>query len=214
MKKKIYVCPKCKRALNFSPLPEYTFYCEDCDEDFYEFEVIVKEQPKLEGIKDYTDVVAATMEIDRIANQTIKESNKYINLQGKSILEQIGEYIYETIKPIMEAKLHDNCVFRDHAAVYYNGINLKWWSSEWGVCLTVDHRYGNPVTVMYFTLSGYKILDDVGQASTLKLIEKWSGLKESMNRMIPYGLKEYNKYMQREVEKQKEKANIIENFKL
>ena len=38
MKRKIYLCPKCGRAMEFSPLSEYTFYCVDCDEDFYSFE--------------------------------------------------------------------------------------------------------------------------------------------------------------------------------
>lgn len=214
MKKKIYLCPKCERALNFSDNPEYTFQCFDCDEDFYEFEAIVKEQPKLEGIKDYTDIIAASVEIDRIANETIKESNKYISLQGKSILEQIGEYIYETIKPIINANMHEKSVFRDHATVYCNSVQLKWWSREYGICLVVDRTYSDPITVMSFTHNGYKILENVGQTTTLKLIEKWPSLKESMSRMIPYGLNEYNKYMQREVEKQKEKADIIENFKL
>ena len=44
MKKKIYVCPKCKRALNFSPLPEYTFYCVDLGDDRNKIKKIVKEQ--------------------------------------------------------------------------------------------------------------------------------------------------------------------------
>lgn len=214
MKKKIYLCPKCERALNFSDNPEYTFQCFDCDEDFYEFEAIVKEQPKLEGIKDYTDVVAASIEIDRIANETIEESNKYINLQGKDILEQIGEYIYETIKPIIDTKLYEKCVFRDHAAIYYNGFQLRWYDREHGICLTVDGTYDYKTVVMQFSHNGCEVIHGVGQTPKLKLIEKWPGLKESMNRMIPYALNECNKHKQKELEKQKEKASIVENFRL
>lgn len=42
MKKKIYwtnaECPRCKRDLLLSPVEDYVFYCEHCDEDFYGFE--------------------------------------------------------------------------------------------------------------------------------------------------------------------------------
>lgn len=214
MKKKIYLCPKCERALNFSPLPEYTFYCVDCDEDFYEFEAVVKEQPKLEGIKDYTDLVEASMEINRIANQAIKESEKYIDIQGKNILEQIGEYIYETIKPIVNANMHESSKFRDCAAIYYQGIQLNFYDREYGISLTVSGHYTDKIPVMYFGNNGYKVLEAIGKTTTIKLIENWAGFKESMNRMIPYALNEYNKYKKKEVEKQKELSDIIDNFKL
>ena len=214
MKKKIYACPKCGRALDFSDNPEYTFQCFDCDEDFYEFEAVVKEQPKLEGIKDYKDVVAATMEINRIASETIKESNRYIDLQGKDILEQIGEYIYETIKPIINAKLHEKSVFRDHAAIYYHDVHLRWYDNEHGICLAIGGSYNCKTVAIRFAQNGYEVINGIGQTPKLKLIEDWVGLKESMGRMIPYALQEYNKYMQRKVEKQEEKYSIIENFKL
>ena len=32
-------CPKCGKELLLSNLPDYTFQCEECDEDFYRMEV-------------------------------------------------------------------------------------------------------------------------------------------------------------------------------
>ena len=37
-------CPHCRHALIDSDLPEYTYLCPLCDENFYEFEAVVLEQ--------------------------------------------------------------------------------------------------------------------------------------------------------------------------
>ena len=93
MKRKIYLCPKCGRALNFSDNSEYTFQCLDCDEDFYSFEAKEVEQPRMEGVKDYTQLVEASMKVKEITDSAIGESQRYITLKGQDILEQIAEYI-------------------------------------------------------------------------------------------------------------------------
>lgn len=36
---KKFFCPHCGKMVIPSSLEDYTFYCEDCDEDFYSFEV-------------------------------------------------------------------------------------------------------------------------------------------------------------------------------
>ena len=214
MKKKIYLCPKCERALNFSDNPEYTFQCFDCDEDFYEFEAIVKEQSRVEGIKDFTELVDASMEIKRIANEAVQESNRMIKIQSDNIIEQIGEYIYETIKPLIISGIYKESKFRDHVAIYHRNVQLKFDDHDYGICLYVRREYTGEIKTMYFNANGYKMVQEIGQATTLSIIQNWAGFKESMNRMIPYALSEYNNHKQKELEKQKEKADIIENFKL
>ena len=32
-------CPRCNRVLTKSQVPDYTYSCDYCDEDFYKFEV-------------------------------------------------------------------------------------------------------------------------------------------------------------------------------
>ena len=59
MKKVIYLCPKCGKALNFSNDAEYTFRCSYCNEHFHDNEAIIEEQGKLEGVKDFTELVEA-----------------------------------------------------------------------------------------------------------------------------------------------------------
>ena len=219
MKKKIYVCPKCGRALEFSPIPEYTFYCVDCDEDFYEFEAVVKEQPKLEGIKDYTDLVEASIEISKIANKTIKENQKYIEIKSKNILDQIAEYIYETIRPILETDIHKHTRFMDCAAIYTNGLKLKFGEivvgdNSYNACLTVSGRYISTHVTIGFHENGYKVFTYNSETINTIVIQNWIRLKESMNRMIPYALSEYNKYKQKELEKQKEMSDLVDNFRI
>jgi hypothetical protein len=163
MKRKIYLCPKCGRALNFSDNPEYTFQCFDCDEDFYEFEAEVKEQARMEGILDYTQLVEASIKVKEITDTAIEESKRYIEVKGTSIAEQIAEYIYETIKPILVTPIHKHYKFRDSAAIYNRKLKLKFTDYQvdgvhFDAALLIDRTsYGEPVPIMYFKASTYRV---------------------------------------------------------
>lgn len=41
--KKICYCPRCGNVLDKSDLPDYEYVCYNCDENFYSFEVKIKE---------------------------------------------------------------------------------------------------------------------------------------------------------------------------
>lgn len=219
MKRKIYLCPKCGRALNFSDNPEYTFQCFDCDEDFYEFEVEVKEQARIEGITDYTQLVEASIKVKEITDTAIEESKRYIEVKGTSIAEQIAEYIYETIKPILVTPIHKHYKFRNSAAIYNRKLKLKFTDYQvdgvhFDAALLIDRtNYGEPVPIMYFNASTYRV-EPISENQFIMLAEYWQGLKESISRMIPYAIKEYDKANQRNLEKQKEMSEVIDSFRL
>lgn len=219
MKRKIYVCPKCGKALNFSDNPEYTFQCFDCDEDFYSFEAREVDQPRLEGITDYTQLVEASMKVKEITDAAVEESKKYIEVKGKSIAEQIAEYIYETIKPILVTPVHKHYKFRDAAAIYHRKLKLKFADYHvegvhYDATLLIDRTgFGDAVPVMYFKASAYSV-EPINEHQLIKLVEYWQDLKESMNRMIPYALKEYDKANQKKLKDQKEMSELIDNFRL
>lgn len=219
MKRKIYLCPKCGRALNFSDNPEYTFQCFDCDEDFYEFEAEVKEQARMEGIPDYTQLVEASIKVKEITDTAIEESKRYIEVKGTSIAEQIAEYIYETIKPILVTPIHKHYKFRDSAAIYNRKLKLKFTDYQvdgvhFNAALLIDRtNYGEPVPIMYFKASIYRV-EPISENQFIMLAEYWQGLKESISRMIPYAIKEYDKTNKRSLEKQKEMSEVIDSFRL
>ena len=219
MKKKIYVCPRCGRALNFSDNPEYTFQCLDCDEDFYEFEADVKEQARMEGITDYTQLVEASMKVKEITDTAVEESKRYIEVKGGSISEQIAEYIYETIKPILETPIHKHYRFRYSAAIYNRKLKLKFKDyqvegMQFDACLLIDGpRYGTDIPIMYFKASTYSV-ESINESQLIMLVKDWQGLKESMNRMIPYALQQCDKSNQMKLEKQKEISEVIDSFRL
>lgn len=219
MKRKIYLCPKCGRALTFSPLSEYTFYCVDCDEDFYSFEAKEMEQPRMEGITDYTQLVEASVKVNEITNTAIEESKRQIEVKGTSIAEQIAEYIYETIKPILVTPIHKHYRFRDSAAIYNRKLKLKFTDYQvegvhFDAALLIDRTsYGDAVPIMYFKASTYSV-ESISENQLFMLVEHWQGLKESMSRMIPYALKECNKANQKKLEEQKEMSEVIDSFRL
>ena len=89
MRKKIYVCPKCGRALNFSDNLEYTFQCMDCDEDFYTFEAKEVEQP----------MVNTTYKLDH---------HEYINI-AKRLADVIKWHESETSNEVLLELLRVRC---------------------------------------------------------------------------------------------------------
>ena len=216
MKKKIYVCPKCGRALNFSDNPEYTFQCFECDEDFYMFEAKEMEQPRMEGVIDYTDLVKATMKIQEITDRAIKESTKQIAIKGNDIREQIAEYISETIQPIISSGMNNNSVFRDHARIYSSHLRLNFGTyliRGFGECQA--QLWGeNGKLCVYFRNDGKFIIEDRGDDALRWIVEEWSTLKDSMCRMIAYGLKECDKANKKKLTQQDEMSKVINSFRL
>lgn len=217
MKKKIYLCPNCGRALNFSDDPEYTFQCFDCDEDFYEFEAIEKEQNKLEGVQDFTDMIEAAMEIKAIKDKVIESHERYISIKSNDIVGQICEYIYKTIRPVLETNIHKSSKFRDSAAIYTSNFRLGFgiWNEVEGkyFAALMTCYYGEKYIIALFNEDGYKVFTDRKFYLT-DLIQDWKKLKDSMNHMIPYAITEYNQYNAKEVDKVAKEEEIINNFRL
>lgn len=220
MKKKIYLCPNCRRALNFSDNTEYTFYCMYCDEHFHDYEADTEEQARMEGIIDYTELIEASIKVKEITETTIKENKKCIKIKGESIIEQIAEYIHETIAPVLSTNIYKDHKFIDASVSYNRGLILRFNSTdesgnECGACLSYMNAMvsSNTYPIAYFYANGYRVCP-VRNDHLTEIIPLWSGFKDSMNRHIPYALDECNKANQKKLEKQKEMAEIINNFRL
>lgn len=221
MKRKIYLCPKCGRAMEFSPLSEYTFYCVDCDENFYSFEANEMEQPRMEGIVDYTDLVEASMKVKEITESTIQENVKYIRIKGNDVLEQISEYIHETLKPILSTDIYKENQFRSHACIYNGRFRLQFHDcvvngKEYNVRLMIDgssYYYEKECELAYFNADTYYV-NNVSIERIPFIVENWKGLKDSIGRMIPYAIEECNKANQNKLKRQKEMSEVIDSFRL
>lgn len=222
MKRKIYVCPKCGKALNFSDNPEYTFQCLDCDEDFYSFEAKEVEQPRMEGIKDYTQLAEASMKAKEITDAAINESKKYITLKGNSILEQIAEYINETLRPVFDSGIYKESRFTSHAAMYHGRLRLQFHDftengKEYNARFMIDgnnFHYEATHVYIYFNANHEYHIESISNEKLRYVVEFWSGLKDSISRMIPYAFEEYDKANQRKLKEQKEMSEVIDSFRL
>ena len=213
MKKKIYVCPKCGRGLNFSDNPEYTFQCFECDEDFYSFEANEIEQPRMEGIVDYTDLAKASMEVKKITEAAIKESNRQIEIKGKDILEQIAEYVSATIEPVLQSGIDKDRRFRDSVA-FCNYLRLNFGNYGVGTGCRAQLWGQDGTLCMYFNVGGEYFIEDRGYDALPHIVKAWPEFKEAMKRKIPYALKRCDEENQKKLERQKEMSDIINNFRL
>lgn len=215
MKKKIYVCPKCGSALNFSSNPMYTFHCERCDMLWHNYEAKEVEQPRMEGIVDYTDLARASMEIKSITDKAIAESTKQIEIKGEDIVEQIAEYINETIHPILSSGLYTDRIFQDNARIYSRHFKLSFGEYlPYGKSYQA-HLFGdNGMLRVFFNRNGEYAIEAQDSKMLLWLVEEWATLKDSMKRMIAYGIQECDKANQNKLKKQEELSNVINNFRL
>lgn len=219
MKKKIYACPKCGRGLNFSDNPEYTFQCFECDEDFYSFEAKEIEQPRMEGIKDYTDLAKAAMKVAEITNSTIKANDKLIQIKGESIIEQIAEYINETIRPIIDSGLAYEDKFKNHLAIYNGRLRLffpygKTENEYVAVFKLSSCGYQSECDCVYFYANHEYKINTVGETNLREIVEKWHGFKDSIVRMIPYAIDCFNKENQKKLENKQEMSDLLDSFRL
>ena len=215
MKRKIYVCPKCGRGLNFSDNSEYTFQCFECDEDFYSFEAKEIEQPRMEGVVDYTDLTEAAMKIKEISETTIETSNREIAIKSTDIINQIAEYINETLAPIFDSGIHKESTFIDCARIYNGSLRLKFGSYHINNHIyNAEFSCGTTIFIYFNTNHEYVIETHHNNNHISYLARNWRYIKEEMNRMIPYAIKECGQKHQRKLEKQKEIAEVIEGFRL
>lgn len=215
MKKKIYVCPRCGKALNFSDNPEYTFQCLDCDEDFYSFEAKEIEQPRMEGVVDYTDLAKASMEIKSITEKAIQESTKQIEIKGKDIVEQIVEYVNETVHPILSTGLYNNRDFYDHAKISSRHFQLTFANyGIYGRSYQAQLYGDNGLLRVYFNKNGEYTIEAASSHMLPWLVEEWAGFKDTMKRMIAYGIREHDKANQKKIEQQKALEATINSFRL
>ena len=214
MKKKIYVCPKCGRGLNFSDNPEYTFQCFECDEDFYAFEAKEVEQPRIEGVVDYTDLAKASMEIQAITDKAIQESEKQIEIKGNDIVEQICEYISETIKPILASGVHNNKTFKDSARIHTNHFCLNFGDYLYEGRCCAQLWGANHMLRVYFNENGEHYIECVDNNVFYYIVREWAELKNSMNSMIAYALNRCNERNKRKIEEQEGLSRLVNSFKL
>ncbi len=218
MKKKIYLCPNCRRGLTFSNNPEYTFQCLDCEEDFHDFEVDVVEQSKVEGIKDYTELAEAAMKVMEITNSTLKANDKLIQIRGESIIEQIAEYINETLRPIIDSGLHNENGFKTHLAIYNGRLRLEFpygTGNEYvAVFRLTSTSYQSECDCVYFYANHECKFNHVGEINLREIVEKWHGFKDTMNRMIPYAIERCNEENQKKIERKQEMSEVLNSFRL
>ena len=137
------------------------------------------------------------------------------------MLEQISEYIYETLKPILSTDIWKESAFQSHACMYNGRFRLQFHEcivdgKKYDVRLMIDGNnfyYEKEHELAYFNVDEYHI-NDVSVERIPFIVEHWKGLKDSIGRMIPYAIDECNKANARRLEKQKEMSEVINNFRL
>lgn len=175
----------------------------------------VSVETRVVEVPDYTphcDVITELNELNKVA---VQEKARAIEVLGGSMLEQIGCYIYELLKPLMSIGVG---VF---AAVYSGGyswpeLELRLDDSGNGTLKVCD-----TTVVVRFNKDGYHIYEAGlrcnmynGTSYALVVAKYWGKLRAELLRKTEGVLISHENHIKNDIRKAEEERSLIENFKL
>ena len=97
------LCPKCGGALSPSDLPQYPYLCEECDENFFEWETY---QPNVTGAALVCWLGAQMDSFEEYMNNNIGSDPDYYGYDENTLYKLLN-YVAEVDDEILEEEYRD-----------------------------------------------------------------------------------------------------------
>lgn len=169
-------------------------------------------------IMNYNQMLENANAVKVLVNKTIECSKDYTDIKSEDVLDQIAEYIAETISDI----LHDPICQESSFCNYAKGGGLSF--GKYGSLSTA--RAGGANAQFFFSCEGTHLrllLSPIGywwedkkvSDNGLKhLMKNWPEYKRQMNEAIQRGINHHNERLSRELSRQLDLHDAIKNFKV
>ena len=169
-------------------------------------------------IMNYNQMLENANAVKVLVNKTIECSKDYTDIKSDDVLEQIAQYIAETISDI----LHDPICQELSFCNYAKGGGLSF--GKYGSLSTA--RAGGANAQFFFSCEGthlrllfspigYWWEDKKVSDNGLKhLMKNWSEYKRQMNKAIQVGINHCNERLATQLSRQLELHDAIKNFKV
>ena len=165
-------------------------------------------------IMNYNQMLENANAVKVLVNKTIECSKDYTDVKSGDVLEQIAQYISETISDI----LHDPICFDTTFTCNASGGGLsfgKYGGDGSGAQAQFFFSREGTHLRLYFNAIGYWWADKKISDNGLKyLIKEWSFMKKHMNYALKRGIDCCNEKLSTELSRQLELHDAIKNFKV
>lgn len=165
-------------------------------------------------IMNYNQMLENANAVKVLVNKTIECSKDYTDIKSDDVLEQIAEYIAETISDILHDPICQNSTFRCYAASNHLSFAQYGGAGE-GAQAQFFFAHEGAHLRLYFNAIGYWWADKKVTDNGLKsLIKQWPDIKQQINRALKDGIDRHNERLASQLSRQLELHDAIKNFKV
>lgn len=169
----------------------------------------VSVETRVVEVPDYTPQRNLICELNELNRAAVLEKTRAIEVLKGSMVEQIGCYLYELVKPLFPAHIY---VYTEVEYVS-NHVALRFkLDGDKAELLVGDH----PILLISIDNEGYHIYEGaIRYERDVVLVAKyWSKLRERLLRNIEQRVSEQLKVIENSIMQEEEERSLIENFKL
>jgi hypothetical protein len=165
-------------------------------------------------IMDYNQMLENANAIKVLANKTIECSKDYTDVKSNDILEQIAEYIANTISDVLHDPICQDTTFRNHASG--GGLSFASYGGDGsGAQAQFFFSIEGTHLRLYLNAIGYWWADKQVTDNGLKrLIKDWPAIKQQMNDAIKRGINRCNERLSKQLSRQLELHEMVKNFQI
>lgn len=165
-------------------------------------------------IMNYNQMLENANAVKVLVNKTIECSKDYTDIKSDDILDQIAEYIAETLSDILHDPIISDSTFRGHAASNHLSFANYGGAGEGAQAQFFFAHEGTHLR-LYFNAIGYWWADKIVTDNGLKsLIRNWPEIKRQINEGLKCGIDRHNKKLASQLSRQLELHDAIKNFKI
>jgi hypothetical protein len=165
-------------------------------------------------IMNYNQMLENANAVKVLVNKTIECSKDYTDIKTDDVLDQIAQYLANTISDILHDPICSDRTFRHDSSNGYLSFGA-YGGAGTGAQAQFFFACGGTILRIYFSAIGYwwadKTITDAGMRS---LIKDWPGIKQYIHDGINRGIKAHNNKLSKELSKQLELHEAIKNFKV
>lgn len=165
-------------------------------------------------IMNYNQMLENANAVKVLVNKTIECSRDYTDIKSDDVLEQIAEYIANTISDILHDPICSDQTFRNYASG--GGLSFAKYGGD-GKGAQAQFFFSTEGTHLrlYFNTIGHWWADKKVTDNGLKyLIREWPEIKQQINRSLKRGIDRHNEQLASQLSRQLELHDAIKNFKV
>jgi hypothetical protein len=165
-------------------------------------------------IMNYNQMLENANAVKILVNKTIECSKDYTDIKSDDVLEQIAEYIANTISDILHDPICSDSTFRNYASG--GGLSFARYGGD-GEGAQAQFFFSTEGTHLrlYFNAIGHWWADKKVSDNGLKaLIRLWPEIKQQINAALKRGIDRHNERLSTQLSRQLELHDAIKNFQV